>query len=77
MRKTYIFAKLEKHTYTYNSLQFLADVNTRGRKMLTTFVPFQRNFDYGGRLWINKHLFLCDSQYDLRTFLLQYYVFLN
>ncbi len=29
---TYIFAKLQKHTYTYNSLQFSAEMDTSGRK---------------------------------------------
>ncbi len=39
---TYIFANLQKRTYTYNSLQFLAELNTRGSEM-PAFITFHTN----------------------------------
>ncbi len=58
---TKIFAKLKKHTNKYNSLQFPAEMNTTGSKTLTVYIPFHTNYDYEGRLSVNKDLFLHSS----------------
>ncbi len=42
---TYISAKLKKRTYMYDSLQFPVEINTRGSKTLTTFIPFHTKYD--------------------------------
>ncbi len=42
---TYISAKLKKRTYMYDSLQFPVEMNTRGSKTLTTFIPFHTKYD--------------------------------
>lgn len=42
------FAKLLKHTFTYNSQQFLTEMDTRGSRMPTTFISFITN------LWLWK-----------------------
>ncbi len=42
---TYISAKLKKRTYMYDSLQFPVEMNTRGSKTLTTFIPFHTKCD--------------------------------
>ncbi len=41
---TYNSAKLKK-TYTYESLQFPVEMNTRGSKTPTTFIPFHTKYD--------------------------------
>lgn len=43
-----------KRTYTYNGLQFPAEMNTGSTKTPTTFIPFYTNYCYKGRLSINK-----------------------
>ncbi len=42
--------KLKKTTYLYESLQFLVEMNTRGSKTLTNFVPFHTRFTWP-ELW--------------------------
>ncbi len=42
---TYSSAKLKKRTYTYQSLQFLVEMNTGGSKASTTFIPFHTKYD--------------------------------
>ncbi len=42
---TYISAKLKKRTYMYDSLQFPVEMNTRGSKTLTAFIPFHTKYD--------------------------------
>ncbi len=56
----------KKYIYTNNSLQFPAEMNS-GSETSTTFGSFHTNYDYWGRLLINKDLFSC-------RFLVQYYV---
>ncbi len=41
----YISAKLKKHTYTYELLQFSVETNTRGNKILATFIPYHTKYD--------------------------------
>ncbi len=43
-------------TYTDNSLQCPAEINTS--KTPTTCIPFHTNYDYRGRLSINKDYYL-------------------
>ncbi len=38
-------AKLKKRTYTYESLQFPFEMNTRGSKTPTTFIHFHTKYD--------------------------------
>ncbi len=53
----FIFAKQQKQ-YLYISLQFPAEKNTKGSKTPTT-LPFYTNYDYRGRLVINKNYVFC------------------
>ncbi len=46
---TYVSAKLKILTYTYKSLQFLVEMNTRSSKTLTTFIPFHTKYDLQGQ----------------------------
>ncbi len=39
------FCKTETSTYMYDSLQFPVEINTRGSKTLTTFIPFHTKYD--------------------------------
>ncbi len=63
---------LEKHfcrapkAHLYNSLLFIAEVNTIG----ITFYSFSHNYDYRGRLSINKYVFSHNSLHntDFMTF---------
>lgn len=55
----YIFVKLPKRTYAYNSMQFPAELNTCDSY-------FHTNYDYMGRLSVNKDIFA--------QFLTKYYV---
>ncbi len=41
---TYISAKLKKHTYMYDSLQFPVEINTRGSKT--------DNFSFSHEVWL-------------------------
>ncbi len=45
LQSAYISAKLKKRTYTYESLQFPVEINTRGSKNPTTFIPFNTKYD--------------------------------
>lgn len=54
---TYIFAKPQKHTYTYNSQQFSAKIKTIGNKAQIALIPFHKKYNYGGRL-----LFIWDGK---------------
>ncbi len=55
---TYISAKLKKRTYMYNSLQFPVEINTRGSKTLTTFIPFHTKYDLQEQFWLFSHSYL-------------------
>lgn len=39
---TFIFAKLQKHMYSYISLQFPGEITTSGSKTLTTCIHFKQ-----------------------------------
>ncbi len=53
---TYISAKLKKRTYMYDSLQFPVEMNTRGSKTLTTFIPFHTKYDLQEQFWLFSQL---------------------
>ncbi len=55
---TYISAKLKKRTYMYDSLQFPVEMNTRGSKTLTTFIPFHTKYDLQEQFWLFSHSYL-------------------
>ncbi len=55
---TYISAKLKKRTYMYDSLPFPAEMNTRGSKTLTTFIPFHTKCDLQEQFWLFSHSYL-------------------
>ncbi len=55
---TYISAKLKKRTYMYDSLQFPVEMNTRGSKTLTTFIPFHTKCDLQEQFWLFSHSYL-------------------
>ncbi len=59
--------------YSYNSLQFSGEANTRDTKTPTAFIPFQTNYIYRADHWITKAYFCvvpCTILlYDLRTLL--------
>ncbi len=55
---TYISAKLKKRTYMYDSLQFPVEINTRGSKTLTTFIPFHTKYDLQEQFWLFSHSYL-------------------
>ncbi len=55
---TYISAKLKKITYMYDSLQFPVEMNTRGSKTLTTFIPFHTKCDLQEQFWLFSHSYL-------------------
>ncbi len=55
---TYISAKLKKRTYMYDSLQFTVEINTRGSKPLTTFIPFHTKYDLQEQFWLFSHSYL-------------------
>ncbi len=42
---TYISAKLQKLTNTYNSLQFSVEMNTSGSKTPLTLIPFHIKYE--------------------------------
>ncbi len=46
---------------TNNSLEFPAEMNAKDSKATKTFISFFHNYDYGGKLSINKDLFSCGS----------------
>ncbi len=54
----YITAKLKKRTYMYDSLQFPVEMNTRGSKTLTTFIPFHTKYDLQEQFWLFSHSYL-------------------
>ncbi len=54
----YITAKLKKLTYMYDSLQFPVEMNTRGSKTLTTFIPFHTKYDLQEQFWLFSHSYL-------------------
>lgn len=58
----------QKHLYIHNWLQFSVEMNTRGSKKATTFIPFQTNYDYGADYQIKAYF---------HTFLEQYYVMIS
>ncbi len=74
---TYISAKLKKRTYMYDSLQFPVEINTRGSKTLTTFIPFHTKYDLQEQFWLFSHSYLqngmlwllnnCNILHDLKT----------
>ncbi len=43
---TTLLKNIQKHTYTLNSLQFSAEMNSNGSKTPTTFIPFHTNYKY-------------------------------
>ncbi len=55
---TYISAKLKKRTYMYDSLQFTVEINTRGSKTLTTFIPFHMKCDLQEQFGLFSHSYL-------------------
>ncbi len=55
---TYISAKLKKRTYMYDSLQFPVEMNTRGSKTLTTFIPFHTKYDLQEQFGLFSHSYL-------------------
>ncbi len=55
---TYISAKLKKRTYMYDSLQIPVEINTRGSKTLTTFIPFHTKCDLQEQFWLFSHSYL-------------------
>ncbi len=60
---TYIFAKLQKHTYTYtyNSLQFSAEMDTSGRKKHQLLFLFTQILITGTDYQLTKTFFLHSS----------------
>ncbi len=42
----------------YNSLQFPVEMNTRGSKTLTTFIPFHTKYDLQEQFWLFSHSYL-------------------
>ncbi len=55
---TYFSAKLKKRTDMYDSLQFPVEINTRGSKTLTTFIPFHTKCDLQEQFWLFSHSYL-------------------
>ncbi len=41
----YFSVKLKKRTYTYESLQFPVEMNTKGSKSQTTFIRFHTKYN--------------------------------
>ncbi len=48
----------KKRTYMYDSLQFPVEINTRGSKTLTTFIPFHTKCDLQEQFWLFSHSYL-------------------
>ncbi len=42
----------------YDSLQFPVEINTRGSKTLTTFIPFHTKYDLQEQFWLFSHSYL-------------------
>ncbi len=59
---TYISAKLKKRTYMYDSLQFPVEINTRGSKTLTTFIPFHTKCDLQEQFGLFSHSYLQNAE---------------
>ncbi len=61
---TYIFANLKKCIQRIYYIDIKYTPVSSGSKTLTTFIPLYTNYDYWGRLSINKDLILHSSSYN-------------
>ncbi len=61
---TYIFANLKKCIHRIYYIDIKCTPVSSGSKTLTTFIPLYTNYDYWGRLSINKDLFWHGSSHN-------------
>ncbi len=61
------FCKLKKHSYTYPTLQFPVEMNTRGGKSLDNLYSFHTNYDLQGQR-CRTHIFCTILCYDSKNY---------